>query len=151
MRLPSKRLVSTARHNETDSEVTQVYTSTREIVPQKYAGDATATLDIDTEVGRDARSILERNILLNETGVLDEEPNVYRGQAAYKNYIKKDISQVGANKFTGTQGPLRAPAFVRTTARFDYQPDICKDYKETGFCGYGDQCKHVFVDFMTNS
>lgn len=21
--------------------------------------------------------------------------------------------------------------------RWDYQPDICKDYKETGFCGFG--------------
>ncbi|KAI9493399.1 hypothetical protein BDB00DRAFT_822919 [Zychaea mexicana] len=37
-------------------------------------------------------------------------------------------------------GPQRAPANVRVTARFDYQPDICKDYKETGFCGYGDSC-----------
>ena len=27
--------------------------------------------------------------------------------------------------------------------RFDYQPDICKDYKETGYCGYGDACKFV--------
>lgn len=31
----------------------------------------------------------------------------------------------------------------RMTCRFDYQPDICKDYKETGFCGYGDQCKFL--------
>eukprot|EP00956_Cyclotella_meneghiniana_P013870 scaffold20338_cov47-Cyclotella_meneghiniana.AAC.4 len=40
-------------------------------------------------------------------------------------------------------GPLKAPTFVRTTARFDYQPDICKDYKETGFCGYGDTCIYL--------
>ena len=25
----------------------------------------------------------------------------------------------------------------------DYQPDVCKDYKETGFCGYGDSCKFM--------
>ncbi len=29
------------------------------------------------------------------------------------------------------------------TARFDYQPDVCKDYKETGYCGYGDSCKFL--------
>jgi len=40
-------------------------------------------------------------------------------------------------------GPLRATTFVRTTARFDYQPDICKDYKETGFCGFGDTCIYL--------
>ncbi|KAJ2957502.1 hypothetical protein NQZ79_g6787 [Umbelopsis isabellina] len=38
------------------------------------------------------------------------------------------------------RGPIRAPANLRVTARFDYQPDVCKDYKETGFCGYGDSC-----------
>lgn len=29
------------------------------------------------------------------------------------------------------------------SARFDYQPDICKDYKETGFCSFGDSCKFL--------
>ncbi|KAG0169214.1 hypothetical protein DFQ28_003765 [Apophysomyces sp. BC1034] len=37
-------------------------------------------------------------------------------------------------------GPQKAPANLRVTARFDYQPDVCKDYKETGFCGFGDSC-----------
>ena len=39
--------------------------------------------------------------------------------------------------------PLRAPTFVRTTTRFDYQPNVCKDYKETGYCGYGDNCIYL--------
>jgi RING finger protein 113A len=42
-----------------------------------------------------------------------------------------------------TQAPMKAPTFIRSTIRIDYQPDICKDYKETGFCGYGDQCKFL--------
>lgn len=25
----------------------------------------------------------------------------------------------------------------------DYAPDICKDYKETGYCGFGDSCKFL--------
>ena len=29
------------------------------------------------------------------------------------------------------------------TARFDYAPDLCKDYLETGFCGFGDSCKFL--------
>lgn len=45
------------------------------------------------------------------------------------------------NKFLA--GPLKASSFVRTTCRFDYQPDICKDYKETGFCGFGDTCIYL--------
>lgn len=38
---------------------------------------------------------------------------------------------------------MRAPAHLRATVRWDYQPDICKDYKETGFCGFGDSCKFL--------
>mmetsp|Transcript_3537 Transcript_3537/g.6680 ORF Transcript_3537/g.6680 Transcript_3537/m.6680 type:complete len:411 (+) Transcript_3537:196-1428(+) len=50
-------------------------------------------------------------------------------------------NQEPRNKFLA--GPLKAPTFVRTTSRFDYQPDICKDYKDTGFCGFGDSCIYL--------
>jgi len=48
-------------------------------------------------------------------------------------------------------GPVKPPLNVRLTCRFDYQPDICKDYKETGYCGYGDNCKflHDRGDYKT--
>ena len=39
------------------------------------------------------------------------------------------------------KGPIRAPAHLRATVRWDYQPDICKDYKETGVCGFGGKIK----------
>ena len=38
---------------------------------------------------------------------------------------------------------MRAPTNIHSTTRWDYQPDICKDYKETGFCGFGDSCKFL--------
>ncbi len=50
---------------------------------------------------------------------------------------------MAAEKGTGSHGPLRGNAYVRVTARFDYQPDVCKDYKETGYCSYGDTCKFM--------
>lgn len=40
-------------------------------------------------------------------------------------------------------GPMQAPAHIRTSVRVDYQADICKDYKETGYCGFGDSCKFL--------
>mmetsp|Transcript_9230 Transcript_9230/g.19900 ORF Transcript_9230/g.19900 Transcript_9230/m.19900 type:complete len:338 (-) Transcript_9230:79-1092(-) len=45
------------------------------------------------------------------------------------------------NKFLA--GPIKASQNIRVTARFDYQPDVCKDYKQTGFCGYGDTCIYL--------
>ena len=50
-------------------------------------------------------------------------------------------TKVRANKLLA--GPIRAAANIRTTCRFDYQPDICKDYKDTGFCGFGDGCIYL--------
>ncbi|GBG89429.1 hypothetical protein CBR_g49220 [Chara braunii] len=50
---------------------------------------------------------------------------------------------IASEKAGGAHGPLRASANVRMSVRFDYQPDICKDYKETGYCGYGDSCKFM--------
>lgn len=41
-------------------------------------------------------------------------------------------------------GPVKATAGnVHVTTVVDYQPDVCKDYKLTGFCGYGDSCKFL--------
>ncbi|KAG7381772.1 hypothetical protein PHYPSEUDO_005654 [Phytophthora pseudosyringae] len=123
---------------------TQLIASEREIVPQQYAGDATYETQIDTEKDRDARAVMERSIKANQDGSSDADSGkVYRGQAAYKSYITKKESQIGMNKYTGTQGPIRAQTWARAISRFDYQPDICKDYKETGFCGYGDSCKFL--------
>ena len=42
-----------------------------------------------------------------------------------------------------TVGPSRSSSNLRVTSRFDYQADICKDYKETGYCGFGDSCKFL--------
>jgi RING finger protein 113A len=39
-----------------------------------------------------------------------------------------------------TFGPLRAPTHIRTTIHLDVRPDICKDYQQTGYCGFGDSC-----------
>ncbi|KEH19406.1 zinc finger C-x8-C-x5-C-x3-H type protein [Medicago truncatula] len=42
-----------------------------------------------------------------------------------------------------THGPLRPSTHIRVSSRIDYQPDLCKDFKETGYCGYGDSCKFL--------
>ena len=41
------------------------------------------------------------------------------------------------------KGPVRGNSFFRASIRIDHDPCICKDYKETGFCGFGDSCKFI--------
>ncbi|KAL8763443.1 MAG: hypothetical protein Q9184_000751 [Pyrenodesmia sp. 2 TL-2023] len=48
-----------------------------------------------------------------------------------------------ATKTARNFGPVKAPANVRTITVTDFAPDVCKDYKQTGFCGFGDSCKFL--------
>lgn len=65
------------------------------------------------------------------------QQGVYTGKANYAKFFKP---REGAVKF----GPVKpAASNVRSTTVIDYQPDVCKDYKQTGFCGYGDSCKFL--------
>eukprot|EP01112_Ceratiomyxa_fruticulosa_P004896 TRINITY_DN1545_c0_g1_i7.p1 TRINITY_DN1545_c0_g1~~TRINITY_DN1545_c0_g1_i7.p1 ORF type:complete len:328 (-),score=77.59 TRINITY_DN1545_c0_g1_i7:70-1053(-) len=68
---------------------------------------------------------------------------VYRGMSGYSDFIeKKDSIQIKGLKGIKA-GPVRQAANLRATSRMDYQPDLCKDYKETGYCGFGDACKFM--------
>ncbi|EFX05009.1 ccch and ring finger protein [Grosmannia clavigera kw1407] len=40
-------------------------------------------------------------------------------------------------------GPVKSAANIRTITITDFAPDVCKDYKLTGFCGFGDNCKFL--------
>ncbi|TPX31153.1 hypothetical protein SeMB42_g07807 [Synchytrium endobioticum] len=99
------------------------------------ADSATRTLDID---GAEDPDILAGE----EAEAVDS--GVYKGLNSYAEYVNKRVSKTTqANASSIRAGPLRGPTNVRISSRFDYQPDICKDYKETGYCGYGDSCIYM--------
>lgn len=105
---------------------------------------ATAIVETETEKDKDAQSIFERAQKVNEELKGKEDDKVYRGLHNYVQYItKKDTPQGNASSGFVRKGPVRAPENIRSTVRWDYQPDLCKDYKETGFCGFGDSCKFL--------
>lgn len=105
---------------------------------------ATATLEIETEVDRDAQAIFENALKINKELKGKEDDKIYRGAANYQQfYEKRDTAAGNASSGMVRKGPIRAPANLRATVRWDYQPDICKDYKETGYCGFGDSCKFL--------
>lgn len=47
---------------------------------------------------------------------------MYRGSSGYHQYIKKTEAQLSANKYTGTQGPIRSSGHIAISNRFDYNP-----------------------------
>lgn len=75
---------------------------------------------------------------------------VYRGAKGYSNFVAKRGDQQsqeeqkdGASAQAKTVGPVKSASNVRTITVTDFAPDVCKDYKQTGFCGFGDSCKFL--------
>ncbi|EIW71812.1 hypothetical protein TREMEDRAFT_43066 [Tremella mesenterica DSM 1558] len=107
----------------------------------KGSGDRYATRDSDWDLengGDEDRFKVEKKVRLNEDGEIDT--TLYHGMSNYLPTINKRTDVLDSKMKTG---PIRATANVRTITLMDYQPDVCKPYKETGFCGYGDSCKFM--------
>ncbi|XP_067088420.1 E3 ubiquitin-protein ligase RNF113A [Osmerus mordax] len=142
-----KEAVSSSDSDEEKQEkkVTVAYKSTRSAKPEGPEDmGATAVYELDTEKDKDAQSIFERSQKIQEELTGKEDDKIYRGINNYHKYIKpKDSTMGNASSGMVRKGPIRAPEHLRATVRWDYQPDICKDYKETGFCGFGDSCKFL--------
>ena len=104
--------------------------------------DATKTSNWFDESGPDAKSLLGTSRARPaKPADKDTEPGsdgTYKGAAAYQSFIQKN-----PNAPTRTVGPVKAPTNIRTITVTDFAPDVCKDYKQTGFCGFGDSCKFL--------
>eukprot|EP00035_Acanthoeca_spectabilis_P024346 m.453412 g.453412 ORF g.453412 m.453412 type:complete len:340 (-) comp20495_c0_seq1:334-1353(-) len=136
---------ATTRVGKREKKVRLTYESTRSAMPVgKSDQGATSTLETETEFDRDAQAIFERQQAI--TAELKDKPDdkIYRGLNGYQ-MLNERRDTVGGNAYKGAtnKGPARAAMSIRSTVRWDYAPDICKDYKETGFCGYGDSCKFL--------
>lgn len=131
--------------SENEQTVAVSYKSKKTALPSGPQDQgATSINEVETELDRDAQAIHAKAIKINEEleGKMDDK--IYRGINNYAQYYKKKDTAAGnASSGMVRKGPIRAPAHLRATVRWDYQPDICKDYKETGYCGFGDSCKFL--------
>lgn len=147
-RLEKKHKTEDGKNANSDSESDEMmvsYKSKRSAMPDGPQDQgATSTLQIETEKDKDAQAIFEKRLEINKELEGKEDDKVYRGINNYPQYYKpKDTAAGNASSGMVRKGPIRAPDNLRATVRWDYQPDICKDYKETGFCGFGDSCKFL--------
>ena len=142
---PKKFRGAGARNSDDSDEgpksVTSIKYESKGAVIEKTDQNATAVRNKDTDESIDQRTINDRKEQMHQETKGKEDDKVYRGMNNYAQYIDKRESLVG--KRLHIKGPIRAPANIRTTVRWDYDPMICKDFKETGFCGFGDSCKFM--------
>lgn len=130
--------------NESIAVATHSFSATGEAGPSGPRDQgATATLEVDTDYSRDAQAQFERVQQQLKEGVEKDGKILYKGSALYGAKEAKDTAKGNASSGYNRVGPVRASQFLRATVRWDFAPDICKDYKETGFCTFGDSCKFV--------
>lgn len=140
----SKRIKTETDSSDEDGVAVSYKSKRTSIIAGPSDQGATAILETETEIEKDAQAIFEKAQKINEELEGKEDDKVYRGLNNYAQYYKKKDTAAGnASSGMVRKGPIRAPANLRATVRWDYQPDICKDYKETGFCGFGDSCKFL--------
>jgi RING finger protein 113A len=82
---------------------------------------------------------LDAKGLLGSTRAIPPPPpppdGTYKGLRNQTSYIQRNPDAPSR-----TVGPVKAPTNIRTITITDMAPDVCKDYKQTGFCGFGDVC-----------
>lgn len=85
-----------------------------------------------------AKDLLGTTRALSAAGGEVESDGTYKGTSNYQSFIQKN-----PNAPSKIVGPVKAPTNIRTITVTDFAPDVCKDYKQTGFCGFGDSCKFL--------
>ncbi|TQS32986.1 hypothetical protein Golomagni_06684, partial [Golovinomyces magnicellulatus] len=106
--------------------------------PISSANDATKQSNWYDENDKDA---LSAKILLGSTRAIaqtSQPDGTYKGLANQTSFITKNPDAPQR-----TVGPIKAATNIRTITVTDFAPDVCKDYKQTGFCGFGDNCKYL--------
>ncbi|KAJ9639498.1 RNA-splicing factor [Coniosporium tulheliwenetii] len=115
----------------------------------KFAADRSANIESTNDATKQsnwydetAKDALSAQNLLGKTRQKPDaeagSDGTYKGAANYQSFIEKN-----PNAPQRQVGPVKAPTNIRTITVTDFAPDVCKDYKQTGFCGFGDSCKFL--------
>ncbi|CAO1630976.1 unnamed protein product [Sympodiomycopsis kandeliae] len=131
------------QEDQDDLEETDEYTTV-----SARAKSGSSSNDIRNRLGADATRSVEwydeddnkKKSSSTSQEAKNNDDGVYRGLSNYSSAVNQDDAK--SNKYS-QRGPIKAPSNIRTVTVVDYQPDVCKDYKETGYCGFGDTCKFL--------
>ncbi|KAG8525843.1 RNA-splicing factor [Bacidia gigantensis] len=120
------------------------------LATSKFAADRSATISESNDATKQSNWFDEKDPkhllgsarakpdATNTIAQSDSKEGSYKGASNYHSYVSKNPSAPSKQV-----GPVKAPTNIRTITVTDFAPDVCKDYKQTGFCGFGDSCKFL--------
>lgn len=128
-------------NDKTNNTSTPIISSTS---TNRHNKETSIMHNFDSNNGNVSTATIDQRELL-VTSMAEHHPETATGAELHPDLLLREDGIYRGNQIRNKfhAGPIRAASHVRVTARFDYQPDICKDYKETGFCGYGDTCIYL--------
>lgn len=126
--------------------------STTDLQSSKFSADRSKALGTSNDATKQSNWYDEPSVSLDAKSLLGstrskttstdakgtEGDGTYKGASNYSSFIQKNPNAPD-RKF----GPMKAATNIRTITVTDYAPDVCKDYKQTGYCGFGDSCKFL--------
>ncbi|EED12914.1 CCCH and RING finger protein (Znf183), putative [Talaromyces stipitatus ATCC 10500] len=133
-------------HSRLDEDAPE-YATAAPLVKSNDATKQTNWYDEAQENGGDelsAKGLLGNTRAKPGTVTAPSIDGTYKGATNYQSFIQKNPDSAG-KQF----GPMKAATNIRTVTFTDMAPDVCKDYKKTGYCGFGDSCKfaHMREDY----
>lgn len=133
--------------NNNDKEIKNIFLNKKHKNPVQYSTD-----DINQESINKIKEIFkpeERKKELTKNELLhakyDQKNESHpEDEAARQKETQNKVSNTSKNTTKGAY-------FYKVNCRFDYAGGICKDFKETGYCGFGENCifAHVRGDYKT--
>lgn len=97
-----------------------------------------------TPLSKDDKEVKPTTLLSSNNVSESDDEEEENGDNTITTFLNK-------RKQVGSSGQIKQSKNLHSTVLIDYQPDICKDYAKTGYCGYGDNCKflHSREDFKS--
>ncbi|KAK4226672.1 hypothetical protein QBC38DRAFT_444453 [Podospora fimiseda] len=133
------------KQNRIDDELIKgstIYTADREKATD-LEGRAREEATKGREWFDEGKQMSEKELLGKRREVREKKEGVYTGLKDRTEYVQRNPERKAF-------GPMKASGNVRTITITDMTPDVCKDFKQTGFCGFGDNCKflHAREDYQ---
>jgi RING finger protein 113A len=116
-----------AAHRKADDE-NAVYTAAAPLVSSNDATKQSNWYDEGENNGLSAKELLGKTRATAATA--PSADGTYRGTGNYQSFVRKN-PDAPSKQF----GPTKASTNVRTITLTDMAPDVCVDYKKSGFCG----------------